>query len=112
MLGREYLNRVEIWEEQSVSDGYGGFITEDVYIRKVWAKITTSSSIGYQSGYKFQQFGLNDFKNPVLFSVRAKINLVLTEKHFIKYKSKKYFVKGIENVNLEAIELNIYTDEI
>lgn len=105
-LGREYLNRVEIWEEQSVSDGYGGFVTEDVYIRKVWAKITTKGA-----GYKFQQFGLNDFKNPVLFSVRAKINLVLTEKHFIKYKSKKYFVKGIENVNLDAIEINIFTDE-
>lgn len=105
MLGREYLNRVEIWEEQSVSDGYGGFVTEDVYIRKVWAKITTKSA-----GYKFQQFGLNDFKNPVIFSVRAKINLELTEKHFIKYKSKKYFVKGIENVNLEAIEIVILAD--
>lgn len=104
-LGREYLNRVEIWEEQSVSDGYGGFVTEDVYIRKVWAKITTKGA-----GYKFQQFGLNDFKNPVLFSVRAKINLELTEKHFIKYKNKKYFVKGIENVDLDAIELNIFTD--
>ena len=106
MISRNYLNRVEIWKEQSVSDGYGGFVTEDVYIRKVWAKIITKGA-----GYKFQQFGLNDFKNPVLFSVRAKINLVLTEKHFIKYKSKKYFVKGIENVNLEAIEINIFTDE-
>lgn len=106
MLGREYLNRVEIYEEQSVSDGFGGFTTEDVFIRKVWSKITTKGA-----GYKFQQFGLNDFKNPVLFSVRAKINLELTEKHFIKYKSKKYFVKGIENVNLDAIEINIFTDE-
>lgn len=106
MEARNYLNRVEIWEEQSVSDGYGGFVTEDVYIRKVWAKIITKGA-----GYKFQQFGLNDFKNPVLFSVRAKINLALTEKHFIKYKSKKYFVKGIENVNLNAIEINIFTDE-
>lgn len=106
MLGGSYHKIVQIWEQQRVSDGYGGFTNQDVFIRKVWAKVVTKGA-----GYKFQQFGLNDFKNPVLFSIRAKINLELTEKHFIQYKGKKFFVKGVENVNLDAIEINIYADE-
>lgn len=106
MLSRNYLKRIEIYTEQPVSDGFGGFINELVFIRKVWAQVTTKSA-----GYKFQQFGLNDFKNPVVFSIRAKINLELTEKHFIQYKGKKFFVKGIENVDLESIAINIFADE-
>ncbi len=109
MLGGSYHKIVKIWEQQRVPDGYGGSVTEEtgyVFIRKVWAKVVTKGA-----GYKFQQFGLNDFKNPVLFSIRAKINLELTEKHFIQYKGKKFFVKGVENVNLDAIEINIYCDE-
>lgn len=105
-LGREYINRVSIYTEKEVSDTYGGFTTNKVFIRKVWAKVTTSGA-----GYKFQQFGLNDFKNPVIFSIRAKINLNLNEKNFIRYKNRDFIIKGVEEVNLEGIEIVIFTDE-
>lgn len=105
MIARNYDKRVSIYTEQEVSDGYGGFTTDKVFVRKVWAKVTTSGA-----GYKFQQFGLNDFKNPVIFSIRAKINLNLNEKHFIRYKNRDFIIKGLEEVNLEAIEIVIFTD--
>lgn len=105
-LAREYINRVSIYTEQEVSDGYGGFTTDKVFVRKVWAKVVTSGA-----GYKFQQFGLNDFKNPVIFSIRAKINLNLNEKNFIRYKNRDFIIKGIEEVNLEGIEIVILADE-
>lgn len=105
-LGREYINRVSIYTEQEVSDGYGGFTTDKVFVRKVWAKVTTSGA-----GYKFQQFGLNDFKNPVMFSIRAKINLNINEKNFIRYKNRDFIIKGFEEVNLEGIEIVIFADE-
>ena len=106
MIARSYDKRVSIYTEQEVSDGYGGFTTDKVFVRKVWAKVTTSGA-----GYKFQQFGLNDFKNPVIFSVRAKINLNFDEKNFIRYKNRDFIIKGIEEVNLEGIEIVIFADE-
>ena len=106
MIARSYDKRVSIYTEQEVPDGFGGFTTEKVFVRKVWAKVSTKSA-----GYKFQQFGLNEFKNPVIFSIRAKINLNIDEKNFIRYKGKDLIIKGIEEVNLEGIEINIMADE-
>ena len=111
-LARDYQKRIEIYTEQEVSDGYGGFTTDKVFVRKVWARVETNASSNKVGnfGYKFQQFGLNDFKNPVIFSVRAKINLSLNEKHFIRYKNRDFIIKGIEEVNLEGIEIVIFAD--
>ena len=104
-LARKYTTKIEIWQPTEVSDGFGGYITEDVLQKKVWAGTRTNGA-----GFKFQQFGLNDFKNPVIFSIRAKNNINFSEKTFIVYKDHRYEVKGFDNVDLEGIEMIIYAD--
>lgn len=105
MKSRDYTKQIEIWESQEVDDGYGGTTPTEVKITPKWAKLETQGA-----GDKFQQFGLKDFKQPVIFRVR-KGNTEINEDMYVKYKSKEYIIKGIENVDLQDRELNIYCDE-
>ncbi|MCT4288185.1 phage head closure protein [Elizabethkingia anophelis] len=105
MLARTYTSKIEIWESQQVDDGFGGTTPQDVLIKKAWASKQTKGM-----GYKFQDLGLNDFKNPVVFHIR-KGTTEVTEKMFVKIGSKKFIIRAIENVNLDNREINILCDE-
>lgn len=105
MISRSYTTKIEIWQPTEVPDGFGGYTTTETMQKKVWAGLKTSGA-----GFKFQQFGLNDFKNPVIFSIRAKNNIDFTEKTFVKYKGQRYEVKGFEDKNLDNIEILLYCD--
>lgn len=106
MLAREYNRLIEIWNKTHIPDGFGGNLPQDVFVKKVWAKITTNA------GGKFVNFGIQDFKNPVVFSVRDKKNdVIYTENHFVKYRGKQFFIKGTEHKGLEQMELNLFCDE-
>ena len=106
MLARQYNRLIEIWNKSHVPDGFGGNIPEDVFVKKVYAKITTNA------GGKFSNFGIQDFKNPVVFSVRDKKNeIAYTENYFVKYQGKEFFIKGTEHKGLENMELNLLCDE-
>ena len=105
MRARRYTDIIEIWESVEVPDGFGGFVLDPVKRFEKWAGIVTKGS-----GYKFQQYGLNDFKNPVIFRIR-KGDSIITEDMFVIFNGGKFIIKGIENVNLDNIEINIYCDE-
>lgn len=106
MLAREYNRLIEIWNKTHVPDGFGGYLPSDVFVKKVYAKITTSA------GNKFVNFGIENFVNPVVFSVRGKKNDVnYTENHFVKYQGKEFFIKGTDLKGLEQMELNLLCDE-
>ena len=105
MRARRYTDIIEFWESVEVPDGFGGFVLDPVKQFDKWAGITTKGS-----GYKFQQYGLNDFKNPVIFRIR-KGNSIITEDMFVIFNGGKFIIKGIENVNLDNIEINLYCDE-
>lgn len=105
MRARRYTTKIEIWRSTQVDDGYGGTTPLDVLISSNWANKTTQGA-----GYKFQQYGLNDFKNPVIFRIR-KGNVSVTEDMFVRYSNNDFIIKGIENVDLNNRELNLYCDE-
>ena len=105
MRGRRYTDKIEIWGKTEVADGYGGYVHTEAKIKSVWAGKETKGA-----GYKFQQFGLNDFKNPVIFSIRGKNNIDFNEKTFVIYKGHRYEVKGFEDKDLDSIEMIIYCD--
>ena len=105
MISRLYSTKIEIWQPAEAHDGFGGYVTESVLIKKVWAGKKTTGA-----GYKFQQFGLNDFKNPAIFSIRAKNNINFTEDTYIVYKGQRYEIKGIEDKDLESTEITLYCD--
>lgn len=104
-ISRKYTTKIEIWQYTEVPDGFGGYITTETMQKKVWAGIRTNGA-----GFKFQQFGLNDFKNPVIFFIRAKNNINFNEKTFIVYKGYRYEVKGFEDMDLDNIEITLYCD--
>ena len=103
MRGRRYTDKIEIWGKTEVPDGFGGYVHTEAKIKSVWASKETKGA-----GYKFQQFGLNDFKNPVIFRTRP---IALNEDSFIKFKGRRFEIKGIEDVNLDFLEINIFADE-
>ena len=105
MRARAYTDIIEIWETESVSDGFGGFTNVDVKKFDKWAQKRTQGS-----GNKFQQYGLNDFKNPVIFRIRKGDNEI-NEKMFVRFNGSQFSIKGIENVNLDNREINLYCDE-
>ena len=83
MKARNYNTLISVWINAEVSDGFGGFINSETLVKNIWAKIQTKNA-----GFKFQQYGLNDFKNPVIFSVRQKNNLDITESILLNLKGK------------------------
>ena len=105
MRGRGYDCKIEIWGKTEVDDGYGGYVQTEAKTKSVWARKETKGA-----GYKFQQFGLNDFKNPVIFSIRGKNNIDFNEKTFVIYKGHRYEVKVFEDKDLDSIEMIIYCD--
>lgn len=106
MLARAYNRKIEIWVKTPVSDGFGGYLMENIFIKSIYAKLTTSA------GNKFVNFGIVDFKNPVIFSIRGiKNGIVFTENHFVKYKGKEFFIKGTEDKSIDGMELNLLCDE-
>lgn len=104
MNARRYKYKIEFWKSVQKSDGYGGNYTDEEKQFSKWANAKTQGA-----GFKFQQYGLNEFKNPVIFEIRA--NKEITEDMFIKFQDKKFIIKGIENVDLTNRFLNIYADE-
>lgn len=107
MLSREYNRLIEVWLNDSVTDDFGGLVTTSIFVKKIWSKATTNV------GNKFINFGIQDFKNPVIFSVRGvKNGFDYTENHFIKYQGKEFYIKGTQNKGLESMELELLTDEI
>lgn len=105
MLARQYSRKINIYRKESTTDEFGGLISTDVLVKYIWAKITTNA------GNKFVNYGIQDFKNPVIFSVRGRKNEInYDENYHIEYKGVKYFIKGMQDNMLEEVEFLIYVD--
>lgn len=106
MKARSYTTKISIYNITEVPDGFGGYVNAPSLVRKVWASKETTGA-----GYKFQQFGLNEIKSPVIFRVRGKKTLVnFNDDTFVEYKGKRYEIKGIEDVDLNSMEYNLYCE--
>ena len=114
MFNRRYARRIEVWTVTEVSDGYGGYTHSKTKVKDIWAEIDTAKA-GYQrkTGYKFTQYGLNDFKNPVIFRIRGVQNDIdWSEDTSIIYKGREYIVKGYVDVGLQGYFIDILTEGI
>lgn len=107
MLARHYDRKIEIYLKTFVDDGFGGQLASQVLMKKVWSSIKT------KVGTKFVNFGIQDFKNPVIFSIRDKKNkIVFQENLFVIYQGKEFYIKGIEHLGFENMELNLYCEQL
>ena len=102
---RAYNRKINIYRKEFVTDEYGGNVETNILVKSIWAKITTNA------GNKFVNFGIQDFKNPVIFAVRGRKNeITYNENYHIEYKGVKYFIKGMQENMLEDLEFIIYAD--
>lgn len=105
MEARSYNRKINIYRKDFVTDEYGGLVETDILVKSIWAKITTNA------GNKFVNYGIQDFKNPVIFAVRGRKNdIVYDENYHIQYNGVKYFIKGMQDNLLDAMEFIIYAD--
>jgi SPP1 family predicted phage head-tail adaptor len=92
MRAREYTRKIKIFETETISDGFGGNIAQDVLIGSYWARVKQNSA------YKDNSIGKSDIKKNYTFNIRAndKITIEPTENNLsIEYKGVKYFVNDI-----------------
>lgn len=102
---RQYNRKINIYRKDFVTDEFGGLVETDVLVKSIFARITTNA------GNKFVNFGIQDFKNPVIFAVRGRKNeITYDENYHIEYKGVKYFIKGMQDNLLEEMEFLIYVD--
>lgn len=102
---RSYNRKINVYRKDFVTDEYGGLVETDILVKGIWSKITTNA------GNKFVNFGIQDFKNPVIFAVRGRKNeITYNENYHIEYKGVKYFIKGMQDNLLEELEYVIYCD--
>lgn len=107
MLARKYTTKIEIYKNETLDDGFGGLVPIESLVKAVWANISTSA------GSRFKSFGIQDFKTPVVFSMRGRKNQVnYNENYFVFYKNQKFYIKGIEDVDLQGEEINLYCDSL
>lgn len=90
MIARQYSRKIQIYTTESIPDGYGGFVVNDVAIGSFWAEVKQNSA------YKDNAVGISQIKDNYSFKVRASATLTPDVNNLsIIYKGKKFVVNDI-----------------
>ena len=103
MRSRRFRKRIEVWQLENVSDGFGGIkAANEMKLTTTWADIRSlSANSRYQSGGT--DFGINNTQLGVMITVRKRNDLTYnTMNQFIKYNNEKYTIISFpENKNFD-----------
>jgi hypothetical protein len=90
MIARVLTRKIEIFKTETVDDGFGGLVLEEIYVGKFWAAISQNNS------FRDNTIGGNYIKDNYLFRVRSNdLIQVNKDNFFVVYKTKKYYVNEI-----------------
>lgn len=91
MLARKYAKKIQIWQNTTISDGFGGnTIGEPVLVGSFFAEILQNSA------FKDVTLGQSNLKNNYTFRVRESGKLhTEIEDCYIVFRDKKYVIKDI-----------------
>ena len=108
MLARKYNRQIKIYQTQSISDGYGGTLPNDVLIGAFWSEVSQNSA------FRDNQAGDSDIKNNWSFKIRStdKITPDNIDNLFIEYRNRKYVVNDIRYNDELFRETNIVANGI
>ena len=108
MLARKYNRQIKIYQTQSISDGYGGYLPTDVLVGSFWAEVMQNSA------FRDNQVGDSDIKNNWSFKIRStdKITPDNIDNLFIEYRNRKYIVNDIRYNDELFRETNIVANGI
>jgi len=104
MLSREYNKRFQFWQTTAVPNDFAGHTMQDAFLFSSWGKISTNGV-----GYKFTDFGLDQFNNPFLIQLRFRKDFDYNGKDiYMLYKNQKYVIKGSRNVNEAGLLVDLF----
>ena len=84
---RGFNKRIQLWQTESVSDGFGGNTVIESKIAEFWAKLDTLQNKRFTS----RNDGTIDFANSVQVTMRSNALLSLNYKvNFIVYRGARY----------------------
>lgn len=106
MIARKYNKAISIWQSSEVSDGYSGYLIEDVLVYSFWANVETKrASI-------LQENGQRDNIVQTVFTIRNRYDVdILVKDNFIKYNGLVYNIDSVLNVDLNNIDIQIYASQ-
>ena len=100
MNSRDLNKRIEIRGEQSVSDGYGGYVVQDVLLSNSWAQI---KSLSAGKTWNLADLGLIQTNSNVFITVRKRNDLVYNAgTMYFVYRGLKYTIGSQpDNINFD-----------
>ncbi len=108
MIARKYNKRVEIWQTETVSDGFGGSTVSDTLITSSWAQIET---FGVNSKYsnRATNLGITDTINSIRVLLRKRNDITYNSiNQFLVYRGEKYIINNTPtNVNFNGVDIEI-----
>lgn len=110
MRARKYDRRVQIFQTQKVSDGFGGHKTSNTLIAESWAEVRTAASTSALS-QRLTEFGVTDPTLGVIFKMRFRNDIPYTAvNQYIRYRGQDYIIQNaIINEGLDNIEVELIT---
>ena len=99
---RKYLNRIEVWQNQTADDTFAGTVVNEVKLSDSWCSI---KSVPVN---KYTEFGLDTVDQSIMIKLRWRSDLDYSQEGvFFKYKSKNWYPTRVTNNDLEDEEIMI-----
>lgn len=100
MRSRGFNKRIEIWQNTSVDDGFGGYTDTTALLTTSWAKI---ESLSAKTSSLMTEMGMLDASNSIVITTRKRDDLDWSvAKMFIRYRGNDYVIKSNPtNINFE-----------
>lgn len=105
MISRKYDKRIELFNALPVNDVFGGFTILPTSIGKKWAHIETKVSVRSVDNGAIENY------QTIAISFRGRALNLNVKTDFIMYKSKKYVINKVDDVDLTGIDLTAFCTE-
>lgn len=104
MISRSYTKRISVYEVTLEQNEFGGNTPAESLLFTSWADVITNGV-----GYKATDFGLDQFQDPVMFKCRYRNDFKWQGRTlFVLYRNQRYIIKGVRNVDVLNIEMEIF----
>ena len=106
--GRTYTKRIQIWQNTSQTDGFGGNVVgNDTLIAESWAEVkTVSNNSRYTS--RLTDLGITDPQNAIIVKFRSRNDITYNAiNQYLVYRNEKYTIQNLTNIDLLDNDIEI-----
>jgi len=108
MISRAYNKHIQLFELTLEPNPFGCNTPTETLFFTSWAQVITNGV-----GYKATDFGIDAFEDPVLFKVRYRNDFKYQGRTlYVQYKGFKYIIKGVRNIGVADLEMEIFCQQV